>query len=310
VIALLLFAASTASAHPLRFGVMTVHETAPHAYDVRLRFSGAEGSETSAEPVFSRNCASELRARSPFAFGDERAWRVQCDGAMTEAGVTGIGEDGGPESEVWLEVGADRWLLDASRPVVALEGPPSPFVRFFALGVEHIALGVDHLVFVLLLVLLVRGRWPLVGSITGFTLGHSLTLALATLGAISLPSAPVEAAIAASIVVLAAELLRKNDDTVSRRRPALVSTAFGLVHGLGFAGALREVGLPREDLAVALVAFNGGVELGQLAAVALMLGAVALVRRLRVPERFAPIVPYGIGALASIGCALRVEAFF
>lgn len=310
IAAVLLFAASTAAAHPLRFGVMTVTETEPQRYDVRLRFSGAEGSETSAEPVFSRSCRTELLARSPFAFGDERAWRVECEGPMTEAGVRGIGEDGGPESEVWLEVGADRWLLDASRPVVALEAPPPTFLRFLALGIEHIALGFDHLLFVLLLVLLVRERWPLVSSITGFTLGHSATLALATIGAISLPSAPVEAAIAASIVVLAAELLRKRDDSVARRYPLALSTAFGLVHGLGFAGALRDVGLPEDDLPTALVAFNGGVELGQLAAVALLLGAIALVRRARAPDRFAPIVPYTAGAIAAIGCALRVESFF
>jgi hydrogenase/urease accessory protein HupE len=307
----LLCTVNVAAAHPLRFGVMTVRPEGSEL-EVRLRFSGAEGADRTAEPVLPPDCRAALVDRAEFAFGQERTWRVRCDGPLRFAGVSGIGEDGGIESEVWLEVeGHGRWLLDASAPVIELDGAReserSVFERFTALGLEHILGGLDHLLFLFALVLLVRDRWPLVKSVTGFTLGHSVTLGLATLGAVSLPAPPVEAAIAASIVVLAAELLR--DGGAMRKHPALVSTAFGLVHGLGFAGALRDAGVPERELPWALVAFNAGVELGQLVCVIAMLLVIALARRIELP-RAAALAPYAIGTVAAVWCAARVAAFW
>jgi hypothetical protein len=137
---------------------------------------------------------------------------------------------------------------------------------YFGLGVEHILLGIDHLLFVLALLFLVE-NWPrLIGTVTAFTLAHSLTLAAATFGWIQVPQAPVEAAIALSIVFVAAEVLHRGEGRagLAARKPWVVAFVFGLLHGLGFAGALREVGLPEHAIPLALAFFNIGVEFGQL----------------------------------------------
>jgi hydrogenase/urease accessory protein HupE len=171
---------------------------------------------------------------------------------------------------------------------------------YIALGVEHILLGIDHLLFVLALVLIVRGVGQLVKTITAFTVAHSITLALATLGMVNVPSAPVEAVIALSIVFVASEILRsrRGQRGLTERAPWLVAGAFGLLHGFGFAGALSQVGLPANDIPLALLFFNLGVEAGQLAFVVVALGAIALLRRVRLPE-WAPFVPpYAIGSVA------------
>jgi len=135
---------------------------------------------------------------------------------------------------------------------------------FFRLGVEHIMFGIDHLLFVLALVLIVRGVGLLVKTITAFTVAHSITLGLATLGYVHVPSAPVEATIALSIVFVASEILRsrRGERGLTERAPWLVAGTFGLLHGFGFAGALSQVGLPANDIPLALLFFNVGVEAG------------------------------------------------
>lgn len=173
---------------------------------------------------------------------------------------------------------------------------------YFVLGVEHILFGIDHLLFVLALVLIVRGVRLLVKTITAFTIAHSITLVLATLGVVKLPSAPVEAVIALSIVFVATEILRSRQGQLglTERAPWLVAFTFGLLHGFGFAGALVEVGLPANDIPFALLLFNVGVEAGQLAFVAAVLVTVGIIRRSRIPlPRWAPLLPpYAIGSVA------------
>src|SRR6185436_12015613 len=156
---------------------------------------------------------------------------------------------------------------------------------YFVLGVEHILFGIDHLLFVLALVLIVRGVGMLVKTITAFTVAHSITLALATLGVVHVPSAPVEAVIALSIVFVASEILRsrRGERGLTERVPWLVAGSFGLLHGFGFAGALSQVGLPANDIPLALLCFNLGVEAGQLAFVVVVFGVLGLLRRLRLP---------------------------
>lgn len=146
-------------------------------------------------------------------------------------------------------------------------------ITYFRLGVEHILGGIDHLLFVLALMLLIQDRWMLLKTITAFTIAHSITLAGAALGYISAPQPPVEAAIALSIVFLARELAmeRQHGGDLTWRSPWIVAFAFGLLHGFGFAGALAEIGLPKGDVPLALLAFNLGVEAGQILFVVAML---------------------------------------
>jgi len=178
------------------------------------------------------------------------------------------------------------------------------------LGIEHILSGFDHLLFVFSLLFLVGFRLRLVFALTAFTLAHSLTLALAALGWLVLRRPPVEAAIALSIVLVAGEALHDRQ-TLSRRWPALVAFLFGLVHGLGFAGALKEIGLPQNHLSVALMTFNVGVELGQLLVVAV---AYPIYRAFAGSPKFAmaraPAL-YAIGSIAaywSIGRIVSILA--
>ncbi|MDX1648281.1 MAG: HupE/UreJ family protein, partial [Myxococcota bacterium] len=191
------------------------------------------------------------------------------------------------------------------------------------LGVEHILLGVDHLLFVLALVFLVANGRRLVGTITSFTVAHSVTLALATLGVVHVSAPPVEAVIALSIVFVAAEVLHgaAGRPGLAARQPWLVAFAFGLLHGLGFAGALREVGLPQDAVPAALAFFNVGVEVGQLLFVATVLSVLAVASRLlagrgarpgpwAVAARVARPAAYAIGIPAAFWLIERTAGFW
>ncbi len=180
--------------------------------------------------------------------------------------------------------------------------------RYTKLGIEHILEGIDHLLFVLALLLIVEGGWRLVKTITAFTIAHSITLALATLGYVSLPPAPVEASIALSIVFLCVEIMhaRAGRPGLTVTYPWVVAFAFGLLHGLGFAGALAEIGLPPGEIPLALLFFNIGVEIGQLLFIAGVLSILYITRVLLGFARVGRIAPiseiaatYAIGTVAT-----------
>ena len=184
--------------------------------------------------------------------------------------------------------------------------------RYLALGVEHILLGIDHLLFVLALLLIVQSPWMLVKTITAFTVAHSITLGLATLGFINVPSRPVEAAIALSITFLCVEIIhaRQGRKGLTYHYPWVVAFAFGLLHGLGFAGALSEIGLAKPEIPVALLFFNIGVELGQLMFVSAVLGLIWGLQHLKFEARgWTRATPvYVIGTLATYWFIERVAA--
>jgi len=184
---------------------------------------------------------------------------------------------------------------------------------YLRLGIEHILLGVDHLLFVLALILIAPNMRQLVMAITAFTVAHSITLAAATLGFVNVPPPPVEAAIALSIAFVACEIVRacKGNAGIAARAPWVVAFAFGLLHGFGFAGSLSEVGLPANHIPVALLFFNLGVEIGQLIFVAVALGIATLLRLVRHPlPRWAALAPpYLIGSLAMFWVIERVSMF-
>jgi hydrogenase/urease accessory protein HupE len=184
---------------------------------------------------------------------------------------------------------------------------------YLVLGVEHILGGIDHLLFVLALLLIVKGAKRIVITITAFTAAHSLTLVAATLGWINVPGPPVEAMIALSIVFVASEIVHGLRDTpgLTARAPWMVAFSFGLLHGFGFAGALAEVGLPQKAIPIALLTFNVGVELGQLMFVVFALGVGALLSRVPLPKRaWTPfVIPYAIGCVAMFWVIERIAAF-
>ncbi|WP_310387947.1 HupE/UreJ family protein [Roseateles sp.] len=185
---------------------------------------------------------------------------------------------------------------------------------YLVLGIEHILGGIDHLLFVLALLLIVRGGKRIVTTITAFTLAHSLTLVAATLGWVHVPGPPVEALIALSIVFVAAEVLHglRGKPGLTARAPWVVAFSFGLLHGFGFAGALAEVGLPQTALPVALLLFNVGVEVGQLLFVAGVLGVRELLVRLpmTLPAWTLRLPPYLIGTVAMFWVIERIDSFW
>jgi hydrogenase/urease accessory protein HupE len=189
---------------------------------------------------------------------------------------------------------------------------------YFAFGVEHILLGIDHLLFVLALLLLVKGMRRIVATVTAFTLAHSITLAGATLGWVHMPGPPVEATIALSIAFVAAEILhsRQGRPGLTERYPWIVAFTFGLLHGFGFASALKQVGLPQTEIPIALLFFNVGVEVGQLLFIVAVFATFWLMRhitrRINVPQvNWASALPaYVIGSLAVFWVVQRTVTFF
>lgn len=230
--------------------------------------------------------------------------------------VEGVGENYSAAlvKVFWLDGGSRVYTFTSAHPSVQLYGSADDrrgkgeIARTYTvLGIQHILSGIDHLLFVAGLLFLVGFQRRLIATITAFTLAHSITLALSALGWLTLRSPPVEACIALSILLVAAEALRDRE-TLARRLPALVSFLFGLVHGLGFAGALKDIGLPQSHLPLALLTFNVGVEIGQL----LMVAAVFVVVRLPVPQRWLGAARrpalYGIGVLAAFWSWQRIAA--
>jgi hydrogenase/urease accessory protein HupE len=214
-------------------------------------------------------------------------------------------------------------LTDPSFTFTATPGGLEVARTYTVLGIEHILLGFDHLLFVLALLLLVQGTRRLIATITAFTVAHSITLAAASLGWLHMPGPPVEAIIALSIMFIASEIIhaRNGQQSLTQRRPWIVAFCFGLLHGLGFAGALAEVGLPPLSIPTALLFFNVGVEIGQLIFVACVLGLLAIAgrlvshqltngRALTLPKWVSQLPPYAIGGLASFWFVERVTGFW
>lgn len=248
-------------------------------------------------------------------------WVVDCSEGLVgqTIEVAGLGDS---QTDVLLSIRlADgrlvRGVLSNRQPAYRVP-QREPFGKvasgYVGLGIEHILLGFDHLLFVAGLLLLVRGRRLLLRTITGFTLGHSVTLSCVVLGAASVPPRLAELAIALSILVLATELARPETARRSllRRFPPLMASVFGLLHGLGFAGALIEVGLPPNGVPLALFSFNVGIEVGQLLFVAAVLVFFHLSRPVcdRMPSWSATVPVYCIGTLAAFWSLERLAALF
>ena len=204
-------------------------------------------------------------------------------------------------------------LVHPSQPWFELRAPRTQIAvgtEFIIQGIRHISLGADHLLFVLGLLLIVKSRWTLLKTITAFTVAHSITLAIATLGYANAPVVPLNAAIAFSILFLGPEIVRSwnGETSFTLRHPWLVAFAFGLLHGFGFAGALTGAGLPRNELPLALLGFNIGVEIGQVAFVLLvvLLERSFSILEVRWPRWVAKMPGYTVGSLGAFWAVQRV----
>jgi hydrogenase/urease accessory protein HupE len=251
-------------------------------------------------------------------------WIASCPGSL-EGGLIHIDGLDQTSTDVLVRFDFADGVSEARRltpsdPSFAVPTQPSRLEvarTYFLLGVEHIVLGIDHLLFVLALLLLVKGTRRIIVTVTAFTLAHSLTLAGATLGFVNMPGPPIEAAIALSIVFVASEIIHSQQGKpgLMERYPWVVAFAFGLLHGLGFAGALSEIGLPQKSIPSALLFFNVGVEIGQLLFIASVFAVIALAqqiaRRINVPRPTWAwaVPPYAIGSVAAFWVVQRIAAF-
>lgn len=247
-------------------------------------------------------------------------WQVEATQGLANSTITIVGLER-TSSEVLilinrLDGSAISHRTTPGSPSYSIEAEPGwqqVLATYLVLGVEHILLGFDHLLFVFALLLLIRRRMLLISTITAFTVAHSLTLALASLKLISIPVVPLEACIALSIVFVAVEIIQGQQGRkgLTARRPWVVAFSFGLLHGMGFAAALSEVGMPENALVLALVVFNIGVEAGQLIFVFFVLAVAQLLKRLIpvVPLWLIRIPPYIVGGVASFWVFQRVSGF-
>lgn len=317
------------SAHALEPGYLELEPMGAAQWRVTWRKPQVQGQPMAIDAILPATCTPR---RGPDPSFDGRAfvarWVATCPDGI---GGGRIEIDGLGETRTDVLV---RYTTQAEGAVpqnerltpafTAFEVPPpqtalARFADYFRLGVDHILSGLDHLLFVFALLLLIRKPGPLVAAITSFTIAHSVSLGAATLGWIVVPAPPVEAIVALSIVVLAAELAQPAGAglRLTERWPWTIAFLFGLLHGLGFARALLDLGLPQGDVPLALLAFNLGVEAGQLMFVAVILAAGLFLGRLQGrPDGVLPhgsrglrLVAYGIGTLAAVWMFDRVAGF-
>jgi hydrogenase/urease accessory protein HupE len=298
-------AGSTVHAHELSMAELQVREVARGEFVLQWGAGEKSAPADSLTPQWPEHCRAEGASLHCGAQGLTGTLGVQGVGQRFSAALVKV---------FWLDGQSRVYTLTAGQPSARLYGAADDqrglwevATAYTVLGVEHILSGIDHLLFVVALLFLVGFRKQLVWTITAFTAAHSLTLASAAMGWLVLRSPPVEASIALSIVLVAGEALNPRP-TLARRWPALVAFLFGLVHGLGFAGALKDIGLPQQHLLAALLTFNLGVELGQLLTVCL---AALLVWALRRQPWFVWLKTpalYAIGSLAAYWSWLRVAA--
>lgn len=304
----LTFVALPVGAHEMSMAEMELRETARG--DFIWQWSATNDKRPTADdlvPHWPEGCTAEQNALHCGAHGLTGTLSIDGVGERYSAALVKIW---------WLDGQSRVYTLTAGQPHAQLYGSADDqrgmgeIARaYFALGVEHILSGYDHLLFVFSLLLLVGFHRQLLWTITAFTVAHSLTLASAALGILTLRSAPVEASIALSIVLVAAEALQRRE-TLARRFPPLVAFVFGLVHGLGFAGALKEIGMPSSHLPTALLTFNVGVETGQLCVVAALWLIWLAARRLPWIVRGRAPLLYGIGSVAAYWSLVRIAALF
>ena len=309
------------SAHESRPAYLQIDETSPVQYAVFWRVPARGDRRLALYLRFPAECQSLVE---PVGAMDGEAhverWKLSCDDGLK--GRT-IAVDGLRSSmtDVLARVSWSDGITEVARltpehPDLILKGAESTLHvawTYFVLGVEHILGGVDHLLFVLALMLLIRERWMLIKTITAFTLAHSITLAGAALGYFSLPQKPVEATIALSIAFVASELvkMKPGERRLSEAYPWVVAFSFGLLHGFGFAGALKEIGLPQKDVPLALLTFNLGVEAGQLMFVAVVLTIYAALKTIAATSMSKAHVAaaYLIGIVAAVWFIDRVAGF-
>jgi hydrogenase/urease accessory protein HupE len=317
------------SAHEVRPAYLELHQTTADTYDVLWKVPGlGKDMRLGLYVELPDNCTILGNPRTSMmnqAFTER--WTIKCEGGLSGKLIRIDGL-----SATTTDVLVRLELMDGSTQVTRLTPASPSFVvatpagamgvarTYTVLGIEHILSGIDHLLFVLALIIITGGGWKLVKTVTAFTVSHTITLTLATLGFIHIPTKPVEAIIALSIVFVAAEILRSRagKPSFTQRAPWVVAFAFGLMHGLGFASGLSNAGLPDAHIPTALLFFSIGVETGHFLFIGFVLLLTAILNR--AIAKLKPIFkqrmsiiqlvpPYIIGSVAMFWVIQRILSF-
>ena len=282
---LLVLVSYATQAHEVRPAFLHLTEVEQGAFDVLWKQPVQGGTRLALDPQLPDAC-TVVTEMTPEHTGTAllQRWRVACTLDTGTIHIRGLSRT---LTDVMVQIdrldgSRSMQLLRAGSPTLDLQSSTPGALSFLMLGVEHLLFGVDHILFIVGLVLFVRAPWQLVKTITAFTIAHSITLTLSVLELVKLSQQPVEAVIALSILFLARELVipEERRSRLTMAKPWLMAFAFGLLHGFGFAGALIDIGLPKEQLALSLLLFNVGIELGQLLVIAIMLTVATLGRYL------------------------------
>jgi len=304
--------AQTGFAHEVRPAYLQVTETEAGVFSVLWKQPVLQDRRLPIDPIFPEACVPVAPVAREMTGGALlQSWAIECE---LEEGAIHINGLSRTITDVMVEINrhdgeTSTHLLRPDSPSLNLSDPSPQVAAYLALGVEHLVFGIDHVLFVIGLVLFIPSRWALLKTITAFTLAHSITLALSVLELVRLPQGPVEAVIALSILFLARELVMPEErrSALTRGRPWIMALLFGLLHGFGFAGALADIGLPREQLALSLFLFNVGIEIGQIAIIAALLTLLWVTRRvvgnIVAAER---LFVYSMGSLAAFWTIDRV----
>ena len=320
-IGLLFTFAALATADEVRPGFLELKAGENGIYAVKWKVPMKGDMVLSLKPVLPDVCSDHIPpSRSSVGDAMITRWSVSCPSGIAGERIGVLGLENTNTDVLVRTVHQDGTTLmtrltptETSFEVKAETSDFEVVKVYTALGIEHILLGIDHLLFVFALLLIVNGWRRLLGTITAFTLAHSITLAAATLGYVSVPQPPVEAIIALSILFLATEIVhgQRGKAGMAERFPWLVAFIFGLLHGFGFAGALTEIGLPQQSIPLALLFFNVGVESGQLIFVAVVVSAGLLLRRVVAKNSLSwgkVAASYAIGSVAAFWTIERIVA--
>jgi hypothetical protein len=318
-LAMTLLVTQFAQAHRFAPSLLKVSEIGPDQYHMVWKTPAQGTSNVPLRPEWPSSC--EVRNASPPQLegtGKVSSWQLHCtdlgeDGLVGDTlGISGLGANQASAMVMVALLDGRQYqeVLNAEQPEFVIPAQSSAgevMSDYSLLGMDHIWSGIDHLLFVFGLLLLVGGGTRLLWTITAFTLGHSITLSLVTLGFFDYPVALVEFTIALSIFVLAVELTRTSRHDILWRNPWWLAGGFGLLHGMGFAGALAETGLPQDNVPLALLFFNVGIEIGQIAFIAVVLALWFVLRRPLATwqDRLLPVPIYILGALSAMWCIER-----
>ena len=267
------------------------------------------------DPVFSDECElSDLSPPEVTSVAILYNWQTECDLSETSIHVTGLMVN---HTDVLVRVETlddevENYVLRPSNPTLDLKEGGAPALDYFVIGVDHLVFGIDHVLFVIGLFLFIQAPIALIKTITAFTVSHSITLALSVLGLVKLDQGPIELVIALSILFLARELVQKESkrSRLTLGRPWVMAFFFGLLHGLGFAGALADIGLPKDDLWLSLLLFNLGIEAGQIAVILVLAIVAWALSQINWKQYFNTLAAWGMGSVAAFWTIDRALLLF